>query len=81
MINHNRLYKYLIQSNILCSKRFGFQRGHLTEYAFIQLVDQYLGIFVDLKKTFKKVNHSMLMKYLKVFFIKIIYGIKVTSLK
>ena len=81
MINHNRLYKYLIQSNILCSKRFGFQRGHLTEHAFIQLADQYLGIFVDLKKTFKKVNHSMLMKYLKVFIIKIIYGIKVTSLK
>ena len=81
MINHNRLYKYLIQSNILCSKRFGFQRGHLTEHAFIQLVDQYLSIFVDFKKTFKKVNHSMLMKYLKVFIIKIIYGIKVTSLK
>ena len=39
-IMYNRLYKYLSDNNILYTKQFGFQTGHSTEHAIIQLVDQ-----------------------------------------
>ena len=57
-IMYNRLFKYLKTNNILYSKQFGFQEGHPTEHAIIQLIDQInnsfeknhytLGIFIDL---------------------------------
>ena len=37
---YNRLYNHLEKTNILYSKKFGFQKGHSTEYAKIQLIDQ-----------------------------------------
>ena len=42
---YNRLYKYLIKTNILYSKKFGFQKGNSTEYAKIQLIDQISNSF------------------------------------
>ena len=36
---YNRLYKYLLDSNILYKKQFGFQEGHSTNHAILQLVD------------------------------------------
>ena len=57
-IMYNRLYKYLIESNILYSKQLDFQNGHSNDHAVIQLVDQIiepfennkytLGVFTDL---------------------------------
>ena len=41
-IMYNRLYKYLIENNILYSKQFGFQNGHSTDHAVVQLVDQII---------------------------------------
>ena len=37
---YNRLYNLLIKNNILYSKQFGFQKGHSTEHAIIQFIDQ-----------------------------------------
>ena len=61
-IIHNRIYSYLVNEKILYSKQFGFQKGHSTEHAIAQLVDQNhesfendnytLRVFIDLSKTF-----------------------------
>ena len=37
---YNRLYKYLIDSNIFYKNRCGFQEGHSTDHAILQLIDQ-----------------------------------------
>ena len=39
-VMYNRLYKYLLDSNILYKNRFGFQEGHSTDHTILQLVDQ-----------------------------------------
>ena len=63
---YNRLFKYLKTNEILYKKQFGFQEGHSTEHAIIQLIDQInncfeknhftLGISIDLKKAFDTVG-------------------------
>ena len=37
---YNHLYKYLIDNSMLYKKQFGFQEGHSTKHAIVQLVDQ-----------------------------------------
>ena len=69
-----------IYNNILFKKQFGFQTGHSTEHAIIQLVDwinrnfekdQYtLGVFINFSKDFDIVDHKILIAKLEN------YGIK-----
>ena len=82
---YNRLYKHLSNSKILYPKQFGFQKGHLTDHALLQLVDQIygsfeqneytIGVFIDLSKAFDTVDHNTLLKKLE------IYGISGTHLQ
>ena len=76
-ITYNRLYKYLTESNILYSKQFGFKKSHSTDHAVVQLVGQIIessenskytiGAFIDLWKAFGTVDHSILLKKLKLY--------------
>ena len=71
-IMYNRLFKYLTTNEILHKKQFGFQKGHSTEHAIIQLIDQInnsfeknhftLVILVDLSKAFDTIDHRILVK-------------------
>ena len=83
-IIYNCLYKYLTDNNILYKKRFGFQTGHFSELAVIQLGDQIkknfekdqhtLSVFIDLSKAFDTLDHKTLISKLE------IYGIKEINL-
>ena len=42
---YNRLFKYLTTNEILYKKPFGFQKGHSTEHAIIQLIYQINNSF------------------------------------
>jgi len=44
-IMYNRLYGYLLQHDILYHKQFGFQKGHSTDHAVVQLADEILKGF------------------------------------
>ena len=69
---YNRLYKYLLDSNVVYKKQFGFQEGHSTDHAILQLVDQIhsnfeknnftTGLFIDLSKVLDTVDHKTLLK-------------------
>ena len=84
-IVYNRLYKFLVENNILYQKQFGFQNAHSTEPAILQLVNQIteafsqgkytLGISLDFSKAFDTVNHNILLEKLKA------YGIQSENLK
>ena len=71
----NRLFKYLTTNEILYKKQFGFQEGHSTEHAIMQLIDNInnsfeknhftLGTFIYYFKAFDTVDHYILITKLK----------------
>ena len=69
-------YKYSLNSNILYKKQFGFQKGHSTDHAILQLEDQIhstfeqsnftLGVFIDLSTALNTVGHNIQLKKIEI---------------
>ena len=74
---YNRLNKHLSNLKILYPKQFSFQKGHSTDHALLQLVNQIyesferneytIGDFIDLSKAFDTVDHNILLKTLEIY--------------
>ena len=71
---HKRLYSFLSEHNCIYINQFGFRKNHSTTHAIISLTEEIRnaldnndiasGVFVDLKKAFDTVEHSILVKTL-----------------
>ena len=72
---HKRFSNFLNKSNFVYSLQFGFRHNHSTLYGLMHLTEtmkQFLGqgvfscvIFVDLQKSFTRVDHYILLNKLE----------------
>jgi hypothetical protein len=84
-IVYSRFYNFVLKNNILFENQFGFQTAKSTYMALMILYDKIsealdkgehvIGIFVDLRKAFDTIDHSILLSKLSY------YGIRGVALK
>ena len=76
---------FIDKHKILCENQYGFREEHCTSTAVLDMIDSIsqemdrknysIGIFLDLSKTFHKIDHKTLLTKLN------IYGIRGVALK
>ena len=74
---HSRLMNFLVSNNILSINQFGFLKQTSTEDAILKLVDYLydslnskfnsINVFIDFKKAFDTINHSILIKKMEAY--------------